>query len=210
MDGQTDPGDRFDWGYVAETTLDVGGSVTFARGASPEQIMRAFGMNPANARLAPEPWSEILKVLPHPDWQETYPPEHPWIRVGVVGDWGFAIDESAAGYGGYEEEAATELSAGTDAVLFMHNQALDDFYYYVDGTLVTHFEPLGAWDRFGTDPDRFLPQMRQVGLRVDPPDPGAGDFRNPQLALLEMLTLAFGIRLPREVASGPLLTVQRD
>ena len=32
-----------DWDWVAETALDIGGSFTFARGASPEQVMRAFG-----------------------------------------------------------------------------------------------------------------------------------------------------------------------
>ncbi len=32
--------------------------------------------------------------------------------------------------------------------------------------------------------------------------------RSPRIAVLEMLTLALGIRLSREVAIGPLLTVQ--
>lgn len=86
------------WGWVRETALDIGGSFTFARGASPEQIMTAFGMNPAKARLVQA--SDVAQALHDPDWLRTEPPEHPWIRVGIAGEWGFALDESMAGYGG--------------------------------------------------------------------------------------------------------------
>jgi hypothetical protein len=84
------------------------------------------------------------------------------------------------------------------------------FYYFADGTEVTSFEPLMARDRFGSDPDRFVSQMRQAGLRVDPPaDDDDNELeRDSGIAVLEMLTLALGIRLSREVAIGPLLTVQ--
>src|ERR1700750_1600016 len=50
-----------DWDWVAETALDIGGSFTFARDASPEQIMTAFGMNPAKARLVPA--SDVAQAL---------------------------------------------------------------------------------------------------------------------------------------------------
>ena len=90
-----------------------------------------------------------------------------------------------------------------------HTQNIDYFHYFVDGTEVTAFEPLRAWDRFGTDPDRFLVQMRQVGLDVDPRPVGTELERDPTMELLDMLTVALGIHLPAEVALGPLLTVQR-
>ena len=52
--------------------------------------------------------------------------------------------------------------------------------------------------------------MRQVGLVVDPPADAVGaPEAGPRVTLLEMLTSALGIRLPAEVALGPLLTVQR-
>jgi len=192
------------WNWIKETGLEVGGSLTFARGASPKRVMEAFGMNPANAFIAPASWQ--ARSLPYPDWAETYPPEHPWIQVGTTGEWGFALDESSGGFGDYEDEAAEALSAGTEAVLLTHTQSIDTFRYYADGTEVTAFEPLFAWERWGTDPDRFLPHMRAAKLRLDDDD----DIRNPVIAALEMVTLALGIRLPREVALGPLLTVQRD
>ncbi len=186
------------WDWILETALEIGGTLMFARGASPEQVMEAFGMVPGAAQLLPADPEDIFESLPYP-MDDTFPPVHPWIRVGKEGEWAFAIDESAGGYGGYEEDAALELSAGTEVAWFSHTQTIDYFHYYVD-----------AWERFGTDPDRFLAQMRQVGLDVDPPPVGVeGPELDPTIALLEMLTLALGIRLPEEVALGPLLTVQR-
>lgn len=196
-----------DWDWVGETSLDIGGTFTFARGASPEQIVTAFGMNPAKARLVPA--SDVTQALHDPDWLRTEPPEHPWIRVGVAGEWGFALDESMAGSGGYEDAAVAALAASTEVVLFTHTQTIDDFRFCADGTLVTMFEPLRGSDRYGTEPDRFVEQMRQVGLHVDIDDDD-DDAVNPMIALLQMLTVALGIWVPRDLALGPLLTVQRE
>ena len=196
-----------DWDWVVEETslLDIGGSFTFARGASPGQIMTAFGMNPARARLVPA--SDVAQALHDPDWLQTYPPEHPWIRVGVADEWGFALDESSAGYGGYEHAAAAALVARHDVVLLTHTQTIDDFSYCAGGALVTMFEPMRGWERYGTEPDRFVEQMRQVGLPTTIGDDRAVD---PMIALLQMLTVALGIWVPRDLALGPLLTVQRE
>jgi hypothetical protein len=193
------------WEWYRHTPLDVGGVLLFARSVTPERIMRAFGMDPASAR--PIAAADAYQELPYPDALGTYPTEHPWIRVGTAGEWGFAIDEASFGQADYEEKAARELSAGTEVVRFSHTQTIDTFQYLVQGDLVTQFEPLRGWDRVGTDPDRFVPQMRQAGLRTEPGEPRA---RDDTIALLDMLTLALGIRLPKEVALGPLLTVQRD
>jgi hypothetical protein len=195
-----------DWDWVAETALDIGGSFTFARGASPEQVMRAFGMNPAKARLVPA--SDVAQALHDPDWLRTEPPEHPWIRVGVAGEWGFALDESTAGYSGYEDDAAAALAASTDVVLLTHTQTIDYFSYSAGGTATTSFEP-GGLDRYGTEPDRFVEQMRQVGLRTAIGD-AVDDAVDPVIAVLRMLTIALGIRVPLDLALGPLLTVQRE
>jgi hypothetical protein len=91
-------------------------------------------------------------------------------------------------------------------VLLTHTQTIDDFRYADDGILVTSFEP-GMLDRYGTEPDRFVEQMRQVGLPATISDDRAVD---PMIALLQMLTVALGIWVPRDRALGPLLTVQRE
>ena len=75
------------------------------------------------------------------------------------GEWGFALDVSAAGYGGYEEDAVTALAASAEVVLFTHTQTIDDFRYYARGALVTMLNRAcwtgtaasrtGSWNRCG-------------------------------------------------------------
>jgi hypothetical protein len=91
-------------------------------------------------------------------------------------------------------------------VLVTKTASISYFHYYVDDAEVTAFEPLRGWERFGTDPDRFLPYMRQAGVPLDDEDA----IKDPVIAVLEMVTLALGISLSRDVALGPLPTVQRD
>jgi Family of unknown function (DUF6461) len=178
------------WDWIKDEYPD-GIRLMFVRGVPPERVIEAFRANPAAARLlSAEATDEIVG--------------YPWVRVGRTGEWAFAIDSW------YEEREriASQLSAGTELALFEPNPKLDYFYYFVDGREVTSFEPLLAHDRDGSDPDRFVPQMRRAGLRVDTPSHDAYLSRDPAIAVLEMLTLALGIRLSREVAMGPLLTVQ--
>ncbi|MGH3240846.1 MAG: DUF6461 domain-containing protein, partial [Spirillospora sp.] len=68
-------------------------------------------------------------------------------------------------------EALTALSQGTEAVSVGRNDYADHgFRYAVDGTLVTGFEPTWPDERWGSEPDRLLGQMRAAGL-----DPDAGE-----------------------------------
>jgi hypothetical protein len=108
------------------------------------------------------------------------------------------------------------LSAGTEAAVVTWALTISDFQYLVDGEVATSFDLGIPWDRGGSsDPDRFLAQMRQLGLETEPPDePGLEEEEEPAhfdplVRTLEMLTLALGIHVSRQVAEGPLLTVQR-
>jgi hypothetical protein len=185
-----------EWDWTEEEYPDGGVRLTFVRGVTADPVIEAFGADPSAARLlSAEATDETLG--------------YPWIRVGRTGEWAFAIDTCPVDV--YENETiAADLSAGTELALAELTLSSELFYYFVDRTEVTSFEPLLARDRDGSDPDRFVQQMRQAGLRVDPrPDDGDHELeRSPRIALLDMLTLALGIRLSREVAVGPLLTVQ--
>lgn len=189
-----------EWDWMPEE-YPIGNRLMFVRGVIPERVIQAFGADPAAARmLSAEAALETLNS---------------WVRVGHTGEWSFASDNWSVDIYDYQC-IVQELSAGTDLALVETSPNMDHFYYFVDGAEVMSFEPLLAHDRGGSDPDRFVPQMRQTGLSVDPPaDDGiepfpddAGPWRNPRIALLEMLTMALGIRLPRDVALGPLCTVQ--
>jgi Family of unknown function (DUF6461) len=191
--------DGSEWDWVEEEYPNGGIRLVFVRGVTPERVIEAFGADPAAARLfSADVTHETLG--------------HPWVRVGRTGEWAFAIDNWYE-LGIYDEfgqvtRELRDLSTGTELALLEESLSSGYFYYFVDGAEVTSFEPLlSAW-RSGSDPDRFVPQMRQMGLNVDPPPDDAELQRDPTIALLDMLTLALGIRLSREVALGPLLTVQ--
>jgi hypothetical protein len=191
---------RSEWDWFDEDYPN-GIRLMFVRGVMPERVIEAFGADPAAAELLTAEATELTLG-------------HPWVRAGRAGGWAFAVDNwwevSVYGEFGKLREDLTELSRRTELALLVTGMGLDEFFYIVDGVEVTSFEPLlSAW-RNGSDPDRFVPQMRQAGLRVDPP-PYHGDAelaRSPSVAVLEMLNLALGIRLTREVAMGPLPTVQ--
>jgi hypothetical protein len=116
-------------------------------------------------------------------------------------------------------DAGSRLSAGTDAaVVWWTPKPTDGVWYLVDGHAVTIIEPSFPWRRGGTEPDRFVPEMRRAGLATE--QPGFLDEERPSpgweqwlefdelVAALGMLTLALGIRLPAGVARGPLLTAR--
>ena len=169
----------------------------FVRGVTPERVIGAFGADPADAQLlTADVAHETAALLSRPS-----------VRVGRTGEWAFAIDDwhEARDF----QRVARELSAGTDLALFDEGLTSDspDFSYLVDGAEMTGFEPWLAHERRGSDPDRFVPQMQQAGL-IAAPHPNAELQDIPRVALLEMLTLALGIRLSRSVAMGPLLTAE--
>jgi hypothetical protein len=66
--------------------------------------------------------------------------------------------------------------------------------------------PPGHPRRTDSIADRCVAFMGQTGIRTDPASGAEDDdgFRDPVVALLGMLTLAFGIRLSREDASALL------
>lgn len=185
------------WAWFGEQYPDLPPRLIFVRGVTPERVIESFGANPADARL-------LTADAAH----ETV--DSPWIRAGRTDDWAFAIDTS---YQDVTEHIAPELSAGTELAFFEYNaKGMEFFYYFEDGTEVTSFEGLMAHYRYGTDPDRFLTQIRQAGLETDPPTDdedydSMDDIPDIVLCLLTLLTLALGIRLSADVGLGPLLTV---
>ncbi len=190
-DGPATPG----WDWITAEYEFAG--LIFVRGARPERLIEVVGADPAaGVPLTAEVAYQMFS--------------YPWIRVGRVGEWAFAINDSMVDL----EGPALELSTGSEVARFEMGVNADYFYFYADGVTVTEFEPLMAYYRSGTDPDRFLASMREAGLSVDPPadaDDGGTDLeRNPRIALLDMLTLALGIKIPREVGLGRLLTFQPD
>ena len=198
-----------DWGWTGGRD-SIQFDLVFVRDVPVEGVIEAFGMDPAAAKLIPQAGDDKpYQYRCHDD--RLGPTYAPWIRVGRAGEWVFVISPCLADIPG--ANAVHELSRGTATAWCAWNIKIDSLRYYEDGVLVTLFEPLRSYFRDGSDPDRFMPQMRQAGLAVDPGEADDLDSyldRDFRICALEMLTLALGIRVPAQVAYGPLLTVQCD
>jgi hypothetical protein len=169
--------------------------LTFVYGMAVAELIHKFGMSTETAEeLTPEEAS--TELVGETEW--------PWMRVGEFNDWAFAIED------GHAEglRLGGELSDNTQAlvVLYVSEKALGHVAYYVDAELVTSFEPMFAHRRTGSDPDRFVDEMRAAGLPMEPDQEPDVD---PDLAALRAFEMALGIGLPDEAAHGRLLTAER-
>jgi hypothetical protein len=168
-------------------------ALIFARDLEEGEMFEAFGLDPTSARTE----------------DRIFDPDRGRVRVGRLAPWTFAIDDHMVNLdlAVHGKNVGKRLSAGTEvAVIESTEKPTENFEYWADGVKVTSFEPYRAFDRYGSDPDRFLDEMRQVGMRTEA-DYEAEGPGNDLLAVLDMATLALGIRLPEEVATGPLATV---
>jgi hypothetical protein len=190
-DENAQPSDEWDW--LEESALRLGCALIFARDVTEDEVFEAFGLDPSSARME--------------DWVEDA--NHRQVRVGRFGAWTFAIDEwmESLDLTVRGKNVGKRLSAGTEAVVISWTpKPNEDFEYWADGTLVTRFEAYRVCDRDGSEPDRFLREMRQVGMVTEADDAAEGP-EDDLIATLDLVTLALGIRLPEQVAMGPLATV---
>jgi hypothetical protein len=209
-DDEIQPGQRR-WGWV-RSAFDPGTSLVFARHATPEQVIRGLRLDPAAGEMmtgeqaAETDWGVIGDLsgneLPTP-----------FVRIGRSGDWAFAVDQCflALNSAIRGHDVIRTLSARSEAVgVLWTEKPGESVEYYADGEWVMTFEPYRAWDR-GPDRDRFVSEMRQVGLHTEPPSEAAPRAGHPRfdvlIAALEMLTIALGIELTQDLTDGPLLTV---
>lgn len=209
-DAEIQPGWRR-WSWVRRA-FGPGTSLVFARHATPEQVIRAFRLDPATGTMMT--WQQADGT----DWGAVRDPSGnelpcPFVRAGRAGDWGFAVDLSylALNSAIQGHNVLATLSAGSEAVEVLWTpKPNESVEYYADGEWVMTFEPYRAWDR-GPARDRFVSEMRQAGLYTEPPSEAARRARHPRfdvlIAALEMVTIALGIGLTEDLVTGPLLTV---
>jgi hypothetical protein len=178
-----------DWDWALEGTLAAAGSLVFVRGVPLERVIEAYEMRPADALLVPR--ERAGEALRYPVTVERHTIIHPWIRAGVTGEWAFAICETWNGLDAAAGEFAGNLSAGTELVwVSWADERSTSFDYTVDGEPITWFDAAQPWNRFCREPDRFVTWMREAGLAIDRPRHEETP-RQPRIALLEMLTLAW-------------------
>jgi hypothetical protein len=126
---------------------------------------------------------------------------YPQIILAAKADgWSVAVENN--GWEGSRPEVLRALSQGTQAVSVYQNvNALRSFNHAVDGEVLVTFEPLFPEQRWGSQPDLLLPQMRAVGLDPDRQEPPYGEVDTAAMALAERLT---GVHLDPTLLDGPL------
>ena len=144
-----------------------------------------------------------VRALPEIGDQHTFDNGYPELASAVELDgWTVLLEP-----GGFEGSHLVEaLSQGTEAVsVLRHDYASPTFEHAVDGTLVVRFDPTFPAYRYGSDPDRLVPLMREVGfVTEDDEDDDGGQYDNAisrSLMLTERLTAV----LPTfDMLTGPL------
>ncbi|MFI7706736.1 DUF6461 domain-containing protein [Nonomuraea sp. NPDC049480] len=84
------------------------------------------------------------------------------------------------------------LSQGTEVARLITGITMDEhFVYFVDGVMITSFEPFFPSDRNGSDPNRLLAHMQALGMALD----GEADTRNSTALAIALAARATGVTL---------------
>lgn len=161
-------------------------ALTFTRGLTPDELLERYGADPAAAR--PLPYIDIDAALHQDD-------DHAVLRVGVLGEWAFGIED--CGVQGAAPATLAELSRGTETISVNSGEnAFAVFEYWVDGQPREQFEPGMASTLKAAGPHPFW----DVAERHRAARP---DIQNI-LAVMRAVEDHIGARLPKETDDGPL------
>ncbi|MGJ6969676.1 DUF6461 domain-containing protein [Streptosporangium sp. G11] len=148
--------------------------VTFVRDLSPEEALRRIGAIPGDI-------------------------SREWAVEAYAADGGAVLVD----YHCYEPPQA--LSRGTETASLVTGITVDeDFAYSVDGVVVTRFAPFFPIDRQGSDPDRLLGHMRDLGMPLEEEE--FRDTRTPTLLAVTLAARATGVSFtPAHYAVPPIV-----
>ncbi|MCT9933452.1 DUF6461 domain-containing protein [Planotetraspora sp. A-T 1434] len=133
----------------------LGYCFTFVRGLTPEEALRRIGAEP---------------------YEEDDDDDEGLITAQRVEGGTLLVEEN--GFAGTLDEVQRALSVGTVTASVFRNVNHDQtFTHWVDGVEILGFDPqFPSFSRGGSEPDGFLPEMRELGLLTeedkDAPDTG--------------------------------------
>ncbi|GAA3850727.1 hypothetical protein GCM10022243_15710 [Saccharothrix violaceirubra] len=164
--------------------------LTFIRDVDgPEALRRIGGLPDTVATRTPEECAALH------DFDHGYPDLAAALSLGT---WTVLFEPS--GFTG--SNLVDTLSRGTEAVsVLRHDYASNAFDHAIDGSPVTGFDPDFPVYRHGTDPDRLLPHMRELGFSDE--EDGAFDD-HPIARALRLAELITGVLPSFEALCGPL------
>lgn len=153
----------------------------FARGRSWQEMLEAFGLDPAAAD------NETLRDQARSD--------HPTVRAGEHQGWGYGVQTMWDP----ADEQLERLSFDGEAFELAYTETISGFRYATGGALVSGFDMTVPHIRWG-DERRFEAQMAEAGFLTGVP--------NPRIMGPRFVQLAFGLTIPAAI-EGPLPGVAR-
>jgi hypothetical protein len=164
-------------------------TLTFTRGLTPAGLLQRYDADPSAAR--PLPFTDIRRAL-KPDI------DHAILRVGVVGEWAFGIEDNGAQ--GTAPATLAQLSRGTETIsIFRGANAFAVFCDWVSGQPREQFEPGMASTLRAAGPHPFW----DAAERYHAARPGIRAI----LAVMRAVEDHTGARLAQETDDGPLPTL---
>lgn len=144
--------------------------VLFAKGRSWQEVLEAFGLDPAAAG------EESLRDQAHPT-------DQPTVRAGEHQGWGYTVQTAWDPADGQLER----LSIDGEAFELAYTETISGFRYATAGAFVSGFDMTVPHIRWG-DERRFEAEMAEVGFLAGVP--------NPRIMGPRFVQLAFGVTLP--------------
>ncbi|MDG4858804.1 DUF6461 domain-containing protein [Streptomyces sp. T-3] len=188
------------YGWAYRFGAELGFCLTLSRGLTADDVMRAYGVDPAEAVVVPV--EEAYDVDPDDGRRGTL------IRFGDSGGWGFSVE--CLGIVGGSEPVLSRLSAGTETVTMTYTGGGMTWVSHArDGVRLSSFEPLmPSLVRHGDGPHELAGLIQRV---EDEEHGGEWELRRgrghfPEAIMLDVVQRRFGACPPREVLDGPLPT----
>lgn len=163
-DAVTDSHEEFDWLAKHGPFYDVS-CVTFVRSLSPREALMRLGADSSGIEeVTFEKHQErTMEYIDSDNMRTSY------VGALEVSGWAVLI-QLWTGSIGLNGPLLRSLSQSTEVVSVYRNiHASDYFVYAVDGEQVTCFDQLVPGTRWGSDPDRLIGKMHEVGLSWEGP-----------------------------------------
>jgi hypothetical protein len=171
-------------------------AIAFVRDVEPLDAMRRVGgFTDTLAERTPKDIGELH------NYEDGYPDV---VSALPLGEWTVLVQPT----GFWLETLADALSRGTEAVAVLrHDYATSRFSYAVDGTVVTGFHLNYPQRRYGTEPDRLLPLLREAEFD---PDDDSGQYDHTVSRALRLAELITGVAPAFDQVTAPLPSVHFD
>ncbi|MFC4895763.1 DUF6461 domain-containing protein [Streptosporangium amethystogenes subsp. fukuiense] len=132
-----------------------------------------------------------------------------YIGAVEVGGWTLIVEP--LGWGAAGPDARARISRGTEIVVITrHDYSRQEFIHEIDGETITYFDLIAPELRWGSDPNRWVDAMREVGLDPDHDD---STGPHPEFAFANVFALASkvtGVRFSADMLARSFLGAETN